>query len=92
MTRRDGASELPQTNEGCPSPQGGTLRSPPARGSAVTEFKTDLHLKSYDAPRWASELTRNLTICFDFGGGRDPTQGGTRLTPPSKRRELASAR
>jgi hypothetical protein len=49
MTRRDGASELPQSNEGCYLPQCGTLRTPPARGPAVAEFKTDRHLKFKDA-------------------------------------------
>jgi hypothetical protein len=49
MTRRDGASELPQSNEGCDPAEGGKLRTPPARGTAVAEFKTDLHLKSNDA-------------------------------------------
>jgi hypothetical protein len=88
MTRRDGASELPKTNEGCDTPQGGTLRNPPARGPAVTVFKTELHLNSNEAARWASELTRNLTNGIDFGGGNEQTQGGTRLTPPSKRHSI----
>jgi hypothetical protein len=41
-------SELPQPNEGCDPPQDGTLRTPPARGPAVTEFKPDLQLNSND--------------------------------------------
>jgi hypothetical protein len=49
MTTRDGTSELPQSNEGCDPPQGGTLRNPPARGSAVADFKTDHHLNFIDA-------------------------------------------
>jgi hypothetical protein len=49
MTRCDGASELPQSNEGCDPPQKGTLRNPPVRGPAVAEIKTDLHLKSNDS-------------------------------------------
>jgi hypothetical protein len=61
MTTRDGASELPQMNEWCDPLQGGTICTPPARRSAVTEFKTDLHLNPNDAARRASELTRNLT-------------------------------
>jgi hypothetical protein len=61
MTTRDGASDLLQMNEWCDPPQSGTLRTQPARGPAVTEFKTDLHLNSNDAARRASELTRNLT-------------------------------
>jgi hypothetical protein len=60
MTRRDVASELPQPNERCDSPQGATLRTPPARLTAVTVFKTDLHLNSNDAARRASEPTRYL--------------------------------
>jgi hypothetical protein len=60
MTRPDVASELPQPNERCDPPQGATLRTPPARGTAVTEFKTDLHLNSNDAARRASEPTRYL--------------------------------
>jgi hypothetical protein len=61
MTTRDGASEVSQSNEWCDPPQGFTHRTPPATGSAVTEFKTDLHLNSNDAAIRASELTRNLT-------------------------------
>jgi hypothetical protein len=49
MTRRDGASELPQSNEGCDPPQGGKHCTPPPRGPGVPDFKTDLHLNSYDA-------------------------------------------
>jgi hypothetical protein len=33
MTRRDGASELPNLNEGCESPHGGTPRTPEGRQS-----------------------------------------------------------
>jgi hypothetical protein len=36
MTRRDGASVLPNLNEGCEPPQGGTPRTPQARLPAVT--------------------------------------------------------
>jgi hypothetical protein len=39
MTRREGASEHPQSNNGCEPPQGGSPRTPTARGPAVTEFK-----------------------------------------------------
>jgi hypothetical protein len=39
MARRDGASDLPNLNEGCETPQGGTNRTPQARGPAVAEFK-----------------------------------------------------
>jgi hypothetical protein len=49
MTRCDGASELPQSNEGCDPPQGRTLRNLPARGPSVAEIKTDLQLKYNDA-------------------------------------------
>jgi hypothetical protein len=48
MTRRDGASEHPNLNEWCDYPQGGTPRTPPARGPAVAESKTDLHLNCND--------------------------------------------
>jgi hypothetical protein len=49
MTTREGASELPQSNEGCDPPQGGTLRTPPARGPAVAKFRADIHLNFNDA-------------------------------------------
>jgi hypothetical protein len=49
MKRRDDLSKLPQSNEWCDPPQGVALRTPPARGPAVAEIKTDLHLKSNDA-------------------------------------------
>jgi hypothetical protein len=39
VTRRDGASELPHSNEGCDYSQGGTPRTPTARGAAVADFK-----------------------------------------------------
>jgi hypothetical protein len=39
MTRSYVASELPNSNEVCEQPQGGTPRKPPARWPAVTEFK-----------------------------------------------------
>jgi hypothetical protein len=39
LTRRDVASQLPNSNEECEYLQGGTPRTPPARGPAVTEFK-----------------------------------------------------
>jgi hypothetical protein len=35
MTRRDEASDLPNSIEACEQPQGGTLRTPPARLPAV---------------------------------------------------------
>jgi hypothetical protein len=38
-TRRDGASELPHSNEGCKPTQCGTPFTPQARGPAVAEFK-----------------------------------------------------
>jgi hypothetical protein len=61
MTTRDGASELPHSNEVCDPTQGGTLRTPPARGPAVSKFKTDLHLNFNVAPFGASELNRKGT-------------------------------
>jgi hypothetical protein len=39
MTRLEGASEFPHSNEGSDPPQGGTLLTPPATGPAVAEFK-----------------------------------------------------
>jgi hypothetical protein len=39
MTRRDGASELPQSNEGCDQSQGGKPRTPTAGLPAVADFK-----------------------------------------------------
>jgi hypothetical protein len=39
MTRRDVASDLPNSKEECESHHGGTPRTPPARGPAVAEFK-----------------------------------------------------
>jgi hypothetical protein len=49
MTERDVAPEHPNLNEGCETPQGGTPRTPPARGPAVAESKKDLQLKCNDA-------------------------------------------
>jgi hypothetical protein len=39
MTRRDMASELPHSNKWGKRNQGGTTRTPQARGPAVAEFK-----------------------------------------------------
>jgi hypothetical protein len=39
MTRRDGASELPHSIEGCVQSQVGTPRTPTSRGPAVADFK-----------------------------------------------------
>jgi hypothetical protein len=39
MTGPDGASELPHSNEGCKTPQGGAHRTQTARGPAVAELK-----------------------------------------------------
>jgi hypothetical protein len=39
MTERDVAFEHPNLNEGREPPQGGTPRTPPARGLAVADFK-----------------------------------------------------
>jgi hypothetical protein len=39
MTRCDGASWPPYLNEGCEKTQGGTPRTPKARGPAVAEYK-----------------------------------------------------
>jgi hypothetical protein len=41
MKRRERASEIPQSNEGCDHSQGGTTRTPKARGPAVADFKDD---------------------------------------------------
>jgi hypothetical protein len=60
MTRRDVAPEHPDVNELCEHRQGGTPRTPLARGPAVADSMTDLHLNSNDAARRASELTQNL--------------------------------
>jgi hypothetical protein len=49
MKTRDGASELPHTNEVCDPTQGVTLRTSPARGPAVAKFKTYLHLNFNNA-------------------------------------------
>jgi hypothetical protein len=38
MTGRDGASELPLSNEVCDHSQGGTPRTPTARGPAIADF------------------------------------------------------
>jgi hypothetical protein len=43
------ASEHPNLNEGCEPNQGSTLGTPPARGPAVVESKTNLNLNSNDA-------------------------------------------
>jgi hypothetical protein len=39
MTGRDGASELPHSNEVFDQSQGGTARTPTSRGPAVSDFK-----------------------------------------------------
>jgi hypothetical protein len=39
MTERDVESEIPNLNEGCELPQGGTPRTPPPREPAVANFK-----------------------------------------------------
>jgi hypothetical protein len=39
MTRRDGASELLHSNDGCDHIQGSTPRTPTDRGPAVAEFR-----------------------------------------------------
>jgi hypothetical protein len=49
MVWRDVASELPLSNEGCDPPQGGTPRTPTARGPAVADFKTVLQLNTNDS-------------------------------------------
>jgi hypothetical protein len=49
MKTRDPACDLPQSNEWCDPPQGGTLRTTPARGPAVAKFKPDVHLNFNDA-------------------------------------------
>jgi hypothetical protein len=49
MMGRDGASELPHSNEGCDHTQGGTPRTPTARGPAVAVSWTVLHLNSNDS-------------------------------------------
>jgi hypothetical protein len=38
MTRRDVVSELPHSNDECDQSQGGTPRTPKARGPAVADF------------------------------------------------------
>jgi hypothetical protein len=61
MTRRDGASEFPHSNEGCKPSQCGTPRTKPARGPAVAEYKygspTDVQRHCVTGVK----LTRNLT-------------------------------
>jgi hypothetical protein len=49
MTTGDGASDPLHSNEVCDPPQGGTLRTPPARRPACAKFKTDIHLNFNDA-------------------------------------------
>jgi hypothetical protein len=49
MTERDVASRHPNLNEGCEPPQGGTHRTPPARGPAGAKPKAVLHLNCNDA-------------------------------------------
>jgi hypothetical protein len=48
MTECDVALEHLDLNKGCEPPQGGTPRTPPARGPAVAESKMDLHLSCND--------------------------------------------
>jgi hypothetical protein len=49
MTEHDVPPELPNLNEGCEPTQGGTSRTPPARGPAVAESNLDLQLNCNDA-------------------------------------------
>jgi hypothetical protein len=49
LTKRDGASELPNLNEWCEHPQDGQPRTPQSRVPAVARSKKDLQLKSNDA-------------------------------------------
>jgi hypothetical protein len=49
MTERDVEPEHPNLNEGCETTQGGTPRTPPARGPSVAESKNYLHLNCNDA-------------------------------------------
>jgi hypothetical protein len=49
MTRRDGASELPNLNEGCELPHAVQPRTPQARGRQSRCSITDLQLNSNDA-------------------------------------------
>jgi hypothetical protein len=49
MTDRDVASEHPNFDEECETPQGGTPRTPPSRGLAVAESKTNINLNCNDA-------------------------------------------
>jgi hypothetical protein len=39
MTRRDGASYLPNLNEVCETPQDGQSRTPKVRGPTIADFK-----------------------------------------------------
>jgi hypothetical protein len=49
MTRRDGESANLNLNEWCEHTQGGTPRTPPARGPAAAESETNLKLNCNDA-------------------------------------------
>jgi hypothetical protein len=53
MTRRDGASEFPHSNERCKSTQCGMPRTPTARGPSVAEFK-------YGPP---NDIKRHFVTC-----------------------------
>jgi hypothetical protein len=56
MTRRDGASELPHSNEGCDHSQGGTPLTPPSIGLAVAESKPNINLNCMELAIERTEL------------------------------------
>jgi hypothetical protein len=61
MTRSDGSSELLKLIQGCEMPQGGTRRTPQARGPTVAYFKNGSPSELQRRGVRESELTRNAT-------------------------------
>jgi hypothetical protein len=61
MTRRDVASDIPNSNEEFESLHGESPRTPRARGPAVVESKMDLQLNCNDEVWRASEFTCSQT-------------------------------
>jgi hypothetical protein len=88
------ASELPNSNEECETPQGGTPRTPTARVPAVVEFKADLHLKSNDAldGRLSSPALERTELMVGEGANRIRAGHFSRHRPDCERRRVPDDR
>jgi hypothetical protein len=86
MSRRDVASSSRIETKGAIQIRVVRLARKRTEGRQSQSSETEIQLNSNDAACRASELTRNGTNLIDGGGGREPTQGGTPLTPKARRR------